>query len=131
MTLNLSAEELESVADIEKNVGRHISIVNDIYSYEKELLAAKSAHEEGGKLCNAVQILASEAHLGIRSSKEILWLICREWERTHESLVSEQKSKGCNENISAYVQGLEFHMSGNELWSKTTKRYHDVHSSSQ
>lgn len=126
MSLHLSAEELGSVASIEKNVGQQISIVNDIYSFEKELLAAQTGHEEGGKLCNAVQILASEAHLGIASSKRVLWSICREWERIHEELVLEQKSQDCGDKISSYMDGLEFHMSGNELWSKTTKRYHDV-----
>lgn len=126
MSLNLSAEELGSVAGIEKNVGQQISIVNDIYSYEKELLAAQTTHEEGGKLCNAVQILASEVHLSVGSSKRVLWSICREWERTHEELVSEQKSQDCGDKIISYLEGLEFHMSGNELWSRSTKRYQDV-----
>ena len=126
MSLNLSAEELGSVAGIEKNVGHQISIVNDIYSYEKELLAAKTTHEEGGKLCNAVQIFAEEVHVSISSSKRVLWSICREWERTHEELVLKHKSQDCGEKILSYIEGLEFHMSGNEVWSKTTKRYHDV-----
>ena len=107
-------------------MGYQISIVNDICSYEKELLSAKTAHEEGGKLCNAVQILAEEVHISIDSSKQLLWSICREWEQTHEDLVSQQKSQGCGEKIMRYLEGLEFHMSGNELWSKSTKRYHDV-----
>ena len=126
MSLDLSAEELGLVAGIERNVGHHISIVNDIYSYEKELLAAKTAHQEGGKLCNAVHILAEEVHISVDSSKQLLWSICREWERTHEDLVSQHKSQGWDEKVMRYVEGLEFHMSGNELWSKTTKRYHDV-----
>lgn len=126
MSLNLSAEELGSVAGMERNVGQHISIVNDIYSYEKELLAAQTAHEEGGKLCNAVQILASEVNLGVGSSKRVLWSICREWEHTHEELVSEQNSRDCGDKVVSYMEGLEFHMSGNELWSSTTKRYHNV-----
>lgn len=126
MSLNLSADELGSVAGIEKNVGHPISIVNDIYSYEKELLAAKTAHEEGGKLCNAVQILAGEVHVSVGSSKRVLWSIYRKWERTHEELVLEHKSQDCGEKIVSCIEGLEFHMSGNELWSKTTKRYHDV-----
>ena len=126
MSLNLSAEELGSVAGIERNVGYQISIVNDIYSYEKEVLAAQTAHQEGGKICNAVQILAEEVHISVGSSKQLLWSICREWERTHEDLVSQQKSQECGEQVMRYVEGLEFHMSGNELWSKSTQRYHDV-----
>ncbi|KAL8829596.1 MAG: hypothetical protein Q9191_001923 [Dirinaria sp. TL-2023a] len=53
MNLHISVEELESVAGIEENCGRHISLVNDIYSYEKELLASQSTTHEGAILCNA------------------------------------------------------------------------------
>ena len=128
MGLLVSIEDLRSVADVEKNCGRHISIVNDIYSYEKEVLTAQNTHEEGGKLCNAVQIFASDVGISIRSSKRALWSICREWEHTHEELVLERKSRDCSDDLSSYMEGLEFHMSGNELWSKTTKRYHDIRS---
>ena len=126
MSLKISPEDLSSVVDIEKNCGRHISIVNDIYSYEKEVLAAKNTHEEGGKLCNAVQILADEAQVSIALSKELLWSICREWEYTHEGLVRQRKSRDCPDELSSYMEGLGFHMSGNEQWSRTTLRYHNV-----
>ena len=125
MDLKLSMEELVSVADIEKNVGRHISIVNDIYSYQKELRTAELAHKEGGKLCNAVQILGAELALGVEPSKQVLWSICREWEYVHEELMMERKAEGCSISLASYVDGLEYHMSGNETWSKTTRRYHD------
>lgn len=124
--LKLSKEELASVADIEKNVGRHISIVNDIYSYEKELRTAESAHKEGGKLCNAVQIIGAEVGLGVEPSKRVLWSICREWEHVHEELRLARKAEGWSIDLASYVDGLEYHMSGNETWSKSTRRYHDV-----
>ena len=126
MDLKLPMEELASVADIEKNVGRHISIVNDIYSYEKELRTAELAHKEGGKLCNAVQIIGTELGLGVESSKQVLWSICREWEHVHEKLILARKAEGCSLSLATYVDGLEHHMSGNETWSETTRRYHDV-----
>lgn len=126
MGLRISSEDLRSVAEVEKNCGRHISIVNDIYSYEKEVVAARNAHEEGGRLCNGVQILALEAGLDVAASKQILWSICREWEHTHEELVSRRKATSCGPELCAYMEGLEFHMSGNEFWSRETKRYHDV-----
>ncbi len=126
MGLKLSIEELASVAEIEKNVGRHISIVNDVYSYEKELRTTESAHNEGGKLCNAVQIIGAEVGLGVEPSKRVLWSICREWEHVHEELRLARKAEGWSIDLASYVDGLEHHMSGNETWSKTTRRYHDV-----
>ncbi len=30
---------------------------------------------------------------------------------------------GCSEATKAYMKGLEYQMSGNEQWSKTTRRY--------
>lgn len=47
------------------------------------------------------------------------------WEHVHDTLC-ELKSlspEGCSEAEQVYVKGLEYQMSGNELWSKTTKRY--------
>ena len=126
MDYKLSMEELASVADIEKNVGRHISIVNDIYSYDKELQTAERAHKKGGKLCNAVQIIGAEAGLGVEPSKRVLWSICREWKHVHEELMLARKAEGCSMSLASYVDGLEHHMSGNQTWSKTTRRYHDV-----
>jgi aristolochene synthase len=128
MNIHLSKEDLDSVTNIERNCGRHISIVNDIYSFEKELITSRNAHKEGGFLCNSVKILASEASLSIPVSKQILWLMCREWEVTHKELAEARLTdiKGCTNELKGYLQGLEYHMSGNELWSKSTQRYSDV-----
>lgn len=128
MGLHLSAAEFSSVKDVEKNCGRHISIVNGIYSFEKELLASKTAHQEGGVLCSAVQIFAQETEIGIEAVKRVLYILAREWEFVHRDLVAKRVtvSGGCSEAVKAYMDGLEYHMSGNELWSQTTKRYHEV-----
>jgi aristolochene synthase len=72
MDLHISTEELESVADIEDNCGRHISLVNDIYSYEKERLASQSIEQEGAILCNAVQVLANQLDLGVAPARHML-----------------------------------------------------------
>ena len=125
MGLSLSAADFESVELVEKNCGRHISVVNDIYSYGKELLTSQTAHKEGGFLCSAVPIFADETDLSIVAAKRGLWTLVREWEYVHNELVQARISSqhGCSEAVKAYMNGLEYHMSGNELWSKTTKRY--------
>ena len=128
MGLHLSAEDFASVADIERNCGRHISIVNDIYSFEKELQTSKVAHKEGGVLCSAVPIFAQEMGLGVPAAKRALYALVREWEYLHQELVAKREAEpgGCGENVKWYMNGLEYHMSGNELWSATTKRYSAV-----
>lgn len=128
MGLHLSAEDFSSVEEVEKNCGRHISIVNDIYSYEKELQTSKTGHKEGAYLCSAVPIFSEETDLSIAAAKRGLWTLVREWEYVHDRLVRERIADpdGCNDAVIAYMNGLEYHMSGNELWSKTTKRYHAI-----
>ncbi|KAL9622888.1 MAG: hypothetical protein Q9160_002814 [Pyrenula sp. 1 TL-2023] len=96
-------------------------------AYEKELLSAQNAHLEGGALCNAVEILAKEVRLDTESAKRVLWALVREWEVKHESMVYERSAReDCGSDILNYMKGLEFHMSGNEAWSKATKRYQEV-----
>ncbi|KAI1208436.1 Aristolochene synthase from penicillium Roqueforti [Annulohypoxylon truncatum] len=125
MGLYLDNDELDSVREIELNVGRHISIVNDIFSFEKELASSKVTHEEGGVLCSAVSVLAGEINIGTSAAKRILWSMCREWELIHQELVKKRMSseEACSSSLQKYVKALEYQMSGNELWSRSTGRY--------
>ncbi|KAK1657954.1 aristolochene synthase [Colletotrichum godetiae] len=128
MSLHLSSEDLNSVEDIELNCSRHISVVNDIYSWEKELKASQVGHKEGSALCSSVSVLASETSLDYSASKRILWTMCREWELLHSKLVNSRLSSAgpCGPDLQAFMKGLEYQMSGNEAWSSITPRYHSV-----
>lgn len=130
MGLRLSSLELESLRPLEENCSKHISIVNDIYSYEKELIASKTGHKEGACLCTAVKVVADETSLGIQATKRVLWSMVREWEFVHDQMVADLLSAAPAStvaNLQRYVDGLRYQMSGNELWSKTTPRYTDHH----
>jgi aristolochene synthase len=113
MDIRLSPEELSSMQPLEENCAKQISVVNDIYSWEKELLASQSRHKEGSALCSAVKVLSDETYLGIPATK-------REWELTHEELAAKirRAPEGCSSTVQAYMKGLEYQMSGNELWSR-------------
>ena len=128
MRLQMSPEELQSVRPVELNCSKHISVINDIYSFEKEVAAAKKGHKEGAALCSSVQIMATESDLNIAASKRILWVLCREWESVHQQLVASRKGDGrkCSAAVLDYMKGLEYQMSGNERWSHTTKRYNEA-----
>lgn len=123
MGLHLSGSELASVVPLERNCSKQISVVNDIYSWEKEVRAAQTGHQEGSALCSAVKVLADETNLSIEASKRVLWSMIREWELVHEELVVEMEKNGCSEAVRDYMKGLEYQMSGNEQWSRTTLRY--------
>ncbi len=125
MGIHLTPEELRSMTLLERNCSKQISVVNDIYSWEKELRASKTGHHEGAALCSAVKIVAEETHLNADAAKRILWSMTREWERRHDELAAEQLtgSAAMSQSVRDYIQGLEYQMSGNELWSRTTLRY--------
>ncbi|KAK7178808.1 aristolochene synthase [Paraphaeosphaeria sporulosa] len=128
MNLHVTPEELASVKHIEQNCSCHISVVNDIYSYGKELRKSIESPEEGAVLCSAVKVVADETRMGISAAKRVLWSMTREWELVHDELYKVRVSdpQGCSQALQAYLKGLEYQMSGNELWSKTTPRYSEV-----
>jgi aristolochene synthase len=127
MKLHLSPEELESVNELELNCSKHISVVNDIYSWEKELKASYEGHPEGSAICSAVSVLSSETSLSIAASKRVLWTMSREWELVHDDLTKERmQSAPCSKDLKAFMKGLEYQMSGNEAWSRSTPRYNNV-----
>ncbi|KAL8708607.1 MAG: hypothetical protein Q9220_006543 [cf. Caloplaca sp. 1 TL-2023] len=125
MALHVTQEELDSVVEIERNVSKHLSVVNDIFSWEKEVLASTTGHEEGSVLCSSVQVMASEAEIETAAAKRVLWSMCREWERRHTELEAAKKKEKPppSEATLTYIKGLEYQISGNEQWSETTKRY--------
>ena len=125
MGLRLAPAEQAGMTALETNCAKQLSIVNDIYSFEKEEAQARTGHKEGSFLCSAVKVLADGTNLGVPATKRVLWAMTREWERVHDELVAERlvAPEGCSETARAYMKGLEYQMSGNEQWSKTTLRY--------
>lgn len=128
MALSLDPEELAAMKTLEQNCSKQISVVNDVYSWEKEVYASRTGHREGSALCSAVKVLADGTSLNIHAAKRVLWSLIREWEQTHDELAAERVSSpdGCSQAVKDYIKGLEYQMSGNELWSKTTLRYSNV-----
>ena len=125
MALHVTEDELKSVEEIERNVSKHLSVVNDIFSWEKEVLASQTGHIEGSVLCSSVQVMASEAEIETAAAKRVLWSMCREWEQRHVELEEAYKAQKPppTEAVLTYIKGLEYQISGNEAWSETTKRY--------
>lgn len=72
MELRPTETEMSALRAPEENCAKHLSIVNDIYSFEKEVQAARTGHTEGSFLCSAVKVLATETGLGISATKRVL-----------------------------------------------------------
>jgi aristolochene synthase len=123
MDLELSEQEVEAAIPADRACSKHLSVVNDTWSYEKEVQAAKSLHEEGAVLCTCVAILANDSELPIPATKRVLYSMVREWELQFKDLVTSILTKLDTPVLRAYLQGLELQMTGNEHWSRTTLRY--------
>ena len=123
--LHLTPTDVAAIQALEFNCAKHIAVVNDIYSWEKEVQVAKTLHAEGAHLCTAVRILADAATLDVPAAKRLLWHMVREFERVHDELVTAATAAGCSATLAACMKGLEYQASGNEAWSRTTTRYKD------
>lgn len=125
MGIHLSASERSALAPLEENCAKHLSAINDIYSWAKEVRAAKAEGNEGAAICSAVPILGEEINLDIEATKRVLWTMIREWELVHTRLQADLVASpdGCSQAVEEYVKGVEYQMSGNEEWDKTTLRY--------
>lgn len=124
MKLQPTAMEMVTLKPLEENCAKHLSVVNDIYSFEKEVLASQTGHEEGSFLCSAVKVVAVETALNTAATKRVLWSMVREWELIHDKMSDELIATGTNSHtVRDYLRGLQYQMSGNEEWSRTTPRY--------
>ncbi|RDL40131.1 Aristolochene synthase [Venustampulla echinocandica] len=119
----LAPEELQTMKQVEQNCAKHLAIVNDIYSWEKELAQSEKSVQEGSVLCSAVKVMADNAGLSVDAAKRVLWSMVREWENKHEMLCAKSYVQDPDDPKSLYLQGLKYQMCGNELWSRTTPRY--------
>ena len=138
MDIRCGSEVREFSKEVEANASQHIAAVNDIYSYQKERMASLEIGTEGSVLCSSISILSAELKLSSQASSRILWTAIREWETKHFQLCETLKkrfnasqSTGRNflftsNDLEIYLEGVTFQMSGNEVWSKTTPRYHRI-----
>ncbi|EAW12421.1 terpene synthase metal binding domain protein [Aspergillus clavatus NRRL 1] len=123
MDLELTPEEQAAMVPLDRNCSKQISVVNDMWSWEKEVRASQSGHKEGSALCSGVKVLAEATNLDIAATKRLLQAMVEEWNQVHDRLTAEQLAMGCRPAVKLYMKGLEYQMSGNELWSRTTLRY--------
>lgn len=109
--IHLTEEERALVGPVDNNGARHLAVINDIWSYEKELEAV-TLGQEGSIMTNAVDVLADEVFIPIDSAKRVLYRLCREWEIAHDTLVAEILAMCDSPALRIYLKDNEYQMSG-------------------
>ena len=127
MDLKVTVEALDTIHAISESYSKLGIIVNDIYSFAKELRAWNTNGKEGAQILNMVMLQANETGISWEAAKRVLWILCREWELEHIDMVTrrETAAEGCDEDLKVYMKGLEYVLGGNEIWSAYTQRYHE------
>ncbi|KAI1323876.1 terpenoid synthase [Xylariaceae sp. FL0255] len=121
--LHMTPEELEAVKEVETNAMKHITFVNDICSFEKEILAAKEGSELGA-ICSSVPIMMKLCGTNQQETTRVVWQMVQAWEVRHFELVDEVLLKHPSQNMVTYLKGLKHQVAGNELWGLLTPRYY-------
>ncbi|KAL3475699.1 isoprenoid synthase domain-containing protein [Aspergillus californicus] len=122
----LTPAQLSEFEALENTTVRHMILVNDILSWEKEIKEARESNQEGSAVCSAVPILARNLGVGYDGAKRILWASCRELEGSFGDLAVDVLGRLKGGNLAEgkrYIEALEYLASGNEEWSRTTSRY--------
>ena len=124
--LRMSKDTLKSLEGIQDSYSKLGIIVNDIYSFDKELRMWNQDHKEGGQLLNIVNHMANDAGVSYTTAKRILWVLCREWEIDHQEMVAKVMTgkRGGDPTLQKFFKCLDYAIGGNEYWSETTERYH-------
>ncbi|KAJ5339687.1 hypothetical protein N7452_006415 [Penicillium brevicompactum] len=124
--IHLTKAQLAQTKTLESTAFRHFSIINDIYSWEREWKLAQATSADGARPFSAVFILAKETNQPFSVCKESLYEYCRDLELGFKQALDGLRHDGSPEltpEMDKYVQSLEYFMSGMETWTQWTPRY--------
>lgn len=116
----ITVDEKRMLRPLEKLANYHVSILNDVFSFEREWQAAEMNGEEGGALVNGVAVLAGEVGIGVEAARGLCVRLVRAWEGEFVKLKGEMLVEG---RLRRAVEGIERRMSGAEAFSWRTGRY--------
>jgi aristolochene synthase len=97
--------------------------MNDIYSWEREWKVHQANQTDGAHPVSAIYIFANETGLPYTACKRLMYSYCRELEVALKQSNDEICTKSLTQELEMYIKGLEYFMSGIELWSQWTPRY--------
>ncbi|CAG7951742.1 unnamed protein product [Penicillium olsonii] len=124
--LHLNDTELMKSKPFESIAFRHFSIINDIYSWERESRVSQTISTDGAKPFSSVYIVAKDTRQPFSICQRLLYDYCRGIELDFKQAVDGLREDGSNvltPQLESYLRNLEFFMSGMEAWSQLTARY--------
>jgi hypothetical protein len=130
MSTELTGKQIAFVEQIVEHVKIAAVLTNDYFGYEKE----RYEHEEGlpGRLLNAVDVLMRQYGMSSGEAKAKLKNIILEHELQYGELRdSLRNDPAVGDELKRYVDALGLLVAGNNLWSATTPRYHEIKSTAQ
>ncbi|KAE8136122.1 isoprenoid synthase domain-containing protein [Aspergillus pseudotamarii] len=99
---------------------KHLVIVKDLFSYEKDCLEHKV---NDSAVVNAIQVLQSELNISLRAAKEVARNIQLDTEREMHGLYQEILGRtGTDSPEARYVRALLESLAGNVFYSSTAER---------
>jgi len=124
--LAMTPSETSLLAPLERVANYHVSILNDVFSFDREWKAAQTLGQ-GAVLVNGVRILADEAAVSVGAAKRLCFSLVRAWEEEFqtmaEGVVDSAGDEDARERLQRAVQGIERRMTGAEAFSWRTSRY--------
>jgi aristolochene synthase len=124
--LHFKKNELESLSALESAAFRHMGVINDIYSWEREWRVFQENQTDGSQPLSAIYVLAKETGLSFTACKRLMYSYCRELELSIKKIRDDLRDDSIinmTPKMDMYIKGLEYFMCGNELWSQWTPRY--------
>jgi aristolochene synthase len=121
----LNREEIAALEPLEHVANYHVSILNDIFSFEREWKAAQTLGS-GAALVNGVRILADEISVSTQAAKCLCFALVRTWEVEFRRMAKEILESSVlkdRELMGRVITGIERRMTGAEEFSWRTKRY--------
>ncbi|KAL4904343.1 isoprenoid synthase domain-containing protein [Aspergillus multicolor] len=82
--VSIPADEADLIHEIDLNIAAHVCLVNDLFSWEKELLAAS---ETGAEIVNAVGIVMQQEDVDADTAQRMLAIRMEELETKHYQLL--------------------------------------------
>ncbi|KAF4966447.1 hypothetical protein FZEAL_10654 [Fusarium zealandicum] len=127
MDITLPPDEKQWLRELGHNASAQIVLVNDLFSWEKEVLEARDCEGKiGGYLFNAIAIVMEEQGISEQAARVFLARKVQDVENNHFRLVAERAKTGkpIPPDVLRYIDCLEDMCAGNEAWSRITARYY-------
>ena len=117
------------MAQIDRNIAIHVCVVNDLFSWDKEVLDAAETNYD---IVNAISIVMNQDNVDAEEARVRLAAKVPELELRHDQLLRQSANPNpLSVESQRYIEFLVCLASGNESWSRLTARYNVVNGKKQ